>query len=559
MFHKLLLTLLLLPWLTCAHAQTCPQWPAAQAQAEIHNLQQTLTHWDDHYHRQGVSLVADELYDQSRTRLAHWRSCFPATSAVADNPLKTATGPIPHPIAHTGLAKLPDEQAVASWMQDKHDLWIQPKVDGVAVTLVYQAGQLVSLISRGDGRDGHDWSRHIPVLSAVNRQLPRPLDLVLQGELYWRLDAHVQADTGSRNARGKVAGLLARKQLDEQQGAAIGLFVWAWPQGPASQQQRLAGLSDLGFTDTERYSVPIQDLDEASRWREHWYRAPLPFASDGVVLRQGQRPDGTRWRAREPYWIAAWKYPFAQALAEVRAVQFNIGRTGRITPVLQIKPVQLDDRQIRQVSAGSFQHWQQLDIRPGDQIAISLAGLTIPRLDQVVHRSVERPAIEVPDPADHHALSCWQPSDTCRGQFIARLNWLSGKQGLAMKGVGPGTWARLVDSGLVQSLTDWLNITDDDLQHVPGLAERSRQQLLFTFQQTRQKPFDRWLRALGIPAPSALAFKAPWEELARRDAAQWLAEPGIGRGRSAQLLAFFGSPDVQMMAEQLHRHAIEGF
>ncbi|MCY1446930.1 DNA ligase B [compost metagenome] len=92
-----------------------------------------------------------------------------------------------------------------------------------------------------------------------------------------------------------------------------------------------------------------------------------------------------------------------------------------------------------------------------------------------------------------------------------------------------------------------------------GLAERSRQQLLFTFQQARQQPFDRWLRALGIPAPSALALKGPWAELARRDAAQWLEEPGIGRGRSAQLLAFFRSPDVQMMAEQLHRHAIEGF
>ncbi|MDD2060050.1 NAD-dependent DNA ligase LigB [Pseudomonas sp. GD03860] len=559
MRHKLLCTLLLLPWLACAHAQTCPQWPVAQAQAEIRNLQQTLTDWDDHYHRQGVSPIADELYDQSRARLAHWRSCFPATRTAADNPLQTANGPLPHPIAHTGLAKLADQQAVASWMQGKHDLWIQPKVDGVAVTLVYQAGQLVGLISRGDGRDGHDWSRHIPMLSGVNRQLPRPLDLVLQGELYWRLDAHVQADAGSRNARGNVAGLLARKQLDPQQGAVIGLFVWAWPQGPATQQERLAGLSALGFTDTEQYSEPIQHVEEAAKWREHWYRTPLPFASDGVVLRQGQRPDGARWQAREPYWIAAWKYPFAQALAQVRAVQFNIGRTGRITPVLQIEPVQLDDRRIRQVSAGSFQQWQHLDIRPGDQVAISLAGLTIPRLDQVVHRSMLRPAIDVPDPAQHHSLSCWQPSDTCRGQFIARLDWLSGKQGLAMKGVGPGTWARLVDSGLVENLADWLHITDEDLLQVPGLAERSRQQLLFTFQQARQQPFGRWLRALGVPAPSALELEAPWAGLAQRDAAQWLVEPGVGQGRSAQLLAFFRSPDVQMMAEQLHQHAIEGF
>jgi DNA ligase (NAD+) len=71
---------------------------------------------------------------------------------------------------------------------------------------------------------------------------------------------------------------------------------------------------------------------DAERWREHWYRSPLPFASDGIVLRQEQRPPAERWQAKPPYWIAAWKYPFAQALAEVRKVHFKIGRTGRITP-----------------------------------------------------------------------------------------------------------------------------------------------------------------------------------------------------------------------------------
>lgn len=559
MLHTPLFTLALLFWLIPAQAQTCPAWSPAQALAEVRQLQQTLAQWDDHYHRQSSAQVADELYDQSRTRLAHWHACFPSTQTSTDNPLKTAKGPIPHPIAHTGLIKLANEQAVATWMQGKDDLWVQPKVDGVAVSLVYQAGNLVSLISRGDGSHGHDWSRHIPVLSSINRTLPQPLDLILQGELYWRLDDHVQAQAGSLNARGNVAGLLARTRLDEQQGANIGLFVWAWPQGPVSQNERLAGLSALGFTDTQRFSKRIADIDQAARWRDRWYRSPLPFASDGVVMRQGQRPDGARWRAREPYWIAAWKYPFAQALAEVRDVQFKVGRTGRITPVLQIEPVQLDDRTIRHVGVGSLQQWQQQDIRPGDQIALSLAGLTIPRLDKVVHRSVQRVALAVPDPARYHSLSCWQATEDCREQFLARLNWLGGKQGLAMQGVGPGTWARLIDSGHLKHLTDWLQLRDEDLQQVPGLAERSRQQLLQSFEQTRKQPFSRWLRGLGIPAPGTLELQGNWTELTQRDAGRWLAEPGVGRGRAAQLLAFFHSPDVRIVAKQLRTHAIEGF
>ncbi|MFJ2546283.1 NAD-dependent DNA ligase LigB [Pseudomonas sp. NPDC087612] len=559
MLHTSLLSLLLFFWLLPAHAQTCPDWPPVQARAEIRQLQQTLADWDDHYHRQGVSLVADELYDQSRTRLGHLQSCFPTPARPQDSPLKTAVGPLRHPIAHTGLGKLADDAAVKAWMHGKQELWIQPKVDGVAATLVYRDGKLVQLISRGDGVHGHDWSRHIPALGTLNQQLPEPLDLVLQGELFWRLDGHVQANAGSLNARGNVAGLLARKRISAEQGAVVGLFVWAWPLGPADQRERLKGLSALGFEHSERYSEPLSSFAEAARWREHWYRSPLPFASDGVVLRQGQRPHGSRWQARDPYWATAWKYPFAQALAQVRGVHFNIGRTGRITPVLKIEPVQLDDRQIRQVSLGSFQRWQQLDIRPGDQVAISLAGLTIPRLDEVVHRSVQRMDIATPDPAHYHSLSCWQPDAGCRSQFVARLNWLSSKQGLNMPRLGPGTWEKLIDSGHVQGLGDWLDLQDEDLQSVPGLGERSRQQLLQAFDQARRQPFVRWLSALGVPAATPLAADTTWADLRQRDAGQWLAEPGVGPGRSAQLLAFFRSPQVQIVAEQLRRHTIEGF
>ncbi|MDD1014104.1 NAD-dependent DNA ligase LigB [Pseudomonas rubra] len=559
MLHTSLLPLLLLPWLLPTQAQTCPDWSPIQARAEIHQLQQTLARWDDHYHRQGVSLIADELYDQSRTRLSRLQTCFPSPTKPQNNPLKTAAGPLRHPIPHTGLGKLADEAAVKAWLHGKHDLWVQPKIDGVAATLVYRGGKLVQLISRGDGVHGHDWSRHIPSLGTLNQQLPEPLDLVLQGELFWRLEGHVQANAGSLNARGNVAGLLARKNISAEQGAVVDLFVWAWPLGPADQRERLKGLSALGFAYSEHYSEPLASFADAAKWREHWYRSPLPFASDGVVIRQGKRPDGTRWQARAPYWITAWKYPFAQALAEVRDVRFTIGRTGRITPVLQIKPVQLDDRQVRQVSLGSFQRWQQLDIRPGDQVAISLAGLTIPRLDKVVHRSVQRRDLLVPDPAQYHPLSCWQPEPDCRNQFIARLNWLSSRQGLDMARLGPGTWEKLIDSGHVRRLGDWLDLQDEDLQTVPGLGERSRQQLLHAFDQARRQPFERWLSALGIPASTAIAPSTTWADLLQRDAEQWLTEPGIGRGRSAQLLAFFHSPEVQKVAEQLRRHTIEGF
>ena len=194
----------------------------------------------------------------------------------SDEPLASARGALPHPIPHTGVIKLADEQAVVAWLQGKRDVWIQPKVDGVAASLVYREGRLVQLLSRGDGLLGHDWSRHIPHLSGITRQLPEPIDLVLQGELYWRRDNHTQALAGSANARGTVAGLLARKSLDDAQGGGIGLFVWDWPDGPPRQADRLSRLAQLGFADSQRYSVAIETFDQASHWRQHWYRSPCP-------------------------------------------------------------------------------------------------------------------------------------------------------------------------------------------------------------------------------------------------------------------------------------------
>lgn len=473
--------------------------------------------------------------------------------------MASARGPVPHPVPHTGVDKLADRQAVARWMAGKTGVWVQPKVDGVAVSLTYQQGRLVQLTSRGDGVHGHDWSRHIPQLGAITRQLPMPVDLHLQGELYLRLNEHVQAKAGSANARGTVAGLLARKHLTAEQGDTIGLFVWSWPQGPGQQAERLAQLAQLGFPDSLRYSIAIDTLEEAAHWREHWYRSPLPFATDGVILRQGNRPPAQRWQAKAPYWIAAWKHPYVQALAEVRDVRFRVGRTGRVTPIVHVQPVTLDDRRISQVSLGSLGRWQALDIRPGDQVAISLAGLTIPRLDHVVHRAVERQPLAVPAPDQHHAHSCWQASEGCEEQFIARLTWLGGKQGLALPRTGPGTWRRLVEAGLVTSMTDWLHLDAERLQQVPGISSLTAAQLLGSFDQARSRPFDQWLRGIGAPVSKHLQLTGDWAELASRSTGQWQTVPGIGAKRSRQLVDFFAAPEVQAVADRLAKTGIEGF
>ncbi|WP_248742266.1 MULTISPECIES: NAD-dependent DNA ligase LigB [unclassified Pseudomonas] len=547
--------------LLCTHlsafAGDCPTWPADRARSEITALQQQIDQWDDAYHREGRSLIADELYDQSRTRLGEWRQCFKLPSPT--KPLRTASGPVVHPIVHTGLDKLHDAADIEAWLRDRKDVWVQPKVDGVAVTLIYRAGRLQQAISRGDGVRGQDWTASAQKINAIPRQLTQPLDLSVQGELYWQLNDHIQARAGSANARAIVAGLMGRKDLSAEQAAGIGLFVWDWPLGPDSLTERIRGLTTLGFATTEPYSQPVSSLADAQQWRDHWYRSPLPFASDGIVLRQSQRPAAERWQARSPYWAVAWKYPFAQALADVRKVDFKVGRTGRITPVLELAPVILDDRQIRRVSVSSLKRWQELDIRPGDQVAISLAGLTIPRLDSVVLRSTDRIELNAPLASDFHPLSCWQPTPGCESQFLARLIWLGGKQGLALPHVGRGTWEKLLDTGRLNSLLDWLTLDEPELAKIAGLGERSSARLLHSFHSARQRPFTQWLKALGLPPTGQASLADSWQALAQRNTEQWQAEPGIGPGRAAQLSAFFRDPQVLALSETLRAAGIDGF
>jgi len=546
------------PLVPLTHAAACPDWPPARAARELPALAEQIARWDAAYHRDGQSLVDDARYDQARARLEQWSQCFPA-AARAPQPLAAAAGPLAHPVAHTGLAKLADQAAMEAWVAGQDDLWVQPKVDGVAVSLVYQDGALVQAISRGDGRHGQDWTASARQIGAIPAQLDSgPGRLLLQGELYWRLAQHVQAEAGGAGARGKVAGLLARQALSRAQGAGIGLFVWDWPDGPEDMAARLAGLRRFGF-DSPAYTQPVRHADDIARWREHWYRQPLPFASDGLVIRHGRRPPAARWQAAPPHWAVAWKYPAEQALAEVRAVEFRIGRSGRITPLLHLLPLQLDDRRIARVSAGSLGRWQQLDIRPGDQIALHLAGQSIPRLDGVVWQAAERAALAVPDPARHHPLSCWRASEPdCAGQFHARLVWLGGRQGLALAGIGPGTWRALQDAGRLDGLVDWLDLGEAQLAALPGFGVRRAAQLWRRLQAARQRPFVSWLQALGLPPSGSTRLAQDWATLAARSAADWRGA-GASARQTERLRAFFAHPEVAALRLRLQAAGVAGF
>lgn len=537
----------------------CPAWSPARAQEEISRLQQQIKQWDDDYWKEGKSEVEDGVYDQLSARLTQWQRCF--GSEPRDVMMPPLNGAVMHPVAHTGVRKMVDKNALSLWMRERSDLWVQPKVDGVAVTLVYRDGKLNKAISRGNGLKGEDWTQKVSLISAVPQTVSGPLaNSTLQGEIFLQREGHIQQQMGGINARAKVAGLMMR-QDDSDTLNSLGVFVWAWPDGPQLMSDRLKELATAGFTLTQRYTRAVKNADEVARVRNEWWKAELPFVTDGVVVRAAKEPESRHWLPGQAEWLVAWKYQPVAQVAEVKAIQFAVGKSGKISVVASLAPVMLDDKKVQRVNIGSVRRWQEWDIAPGDQILVSLAGQGIPRIDDVVWRGAERTK---PTPPENrfNSLTCYFASDVCQEQFISRLVWLGAKQVLGLDGIGEAGWRALHQTHRFEHIFSWLLLTPEQLQNTPGIAKSKSAQLWHQFNLARKQPFTRWVMAMGIPLTRAAlnaSDERSWSQLLFSTEQFWQQLPGTGSGRARQVIEWKENAQIKKLGSWLAAQQITGF
>ncbi len=537
----------------------CPAWSPARAQEEISRLQQQIKQWDDDYWKEGKSEVEDGVYDQLSARLTQWQRCF--GSEPRDVMMPPLNGAVMHPVAHTGVRKMVDKNALSLWMRERSDLWVQPKVDGVAVTLVYRDGKLNKAISRGNGLKGEDWTQKVSLISAVPQTVSGPLaNSTLQGEIFLQREGHIQQQMGGINARAKVAGLMMR-QDDSDTLNSLGVFVWAWPDGPQLMSDRLKELATAGFTLTQTYTRAVKNADEVARVRNEWWKAELPFVTDGVVVRAAKEPESRHWLPGQAEWLVAWKYQPVAQVAEVKAIQFAVGKSGKISVVASLAPVMLDDKKVQRVNIGSVRRWQEWDIAPGDQILVSLAGQGIPRIDDVVWRGAERTK---PTPPENrfNSLTCYFASDVCQEQFISRLVWLGAKQVLGLDGIGEAGWRALHQTHRFEHIFSWLLLTPEQLQNTPGIAKSKSAQLWHQFNLARKQPFTRWVMAMGIPLTRAAlnaSDERSWSHLLFSTEQFWQQLPGTGSGRARQVIEWKENAQIKKLGSWLAAQQITGF
>ena len=537
----------------------CPAWSPARAQEEISRLQQQIKQWDDDYWKEGKSEVEDGVYDQLSARLTQWQRCF--GNETRDVMMPPLNGAVMHPVAHTGVRKMADKNALSLWMRERSDLWVQPKVDGVAVTLVYRDGKLNKAISRGNGLKGEDWTQKVRLISAVPQTVSGPLaNSTLQGEIFLKRKGHIQQQMGGINARAKVAGLMMRQGNSDTLNS-LAVFVWAWPDGPHLMTDRLKDLATAGFTLTQTYTRAVKNADEVAHVRNEWWKAKLPFVTDGVVVRAAKEPESRHWLPGQAEWLVAWKYQPVAQVAEVKAIQFAVGKSGKISVVASLAPVMLDDKKIQRVNIGSVRRWQEWDIAPGDQILVSLAGQGIPRIDDVVWRGAERTK---PTPPENrfNSLTCYFASDVCQEQFISRLVWLGSKQVLGLDGIGEAGWRALHQTHRFEHIFSWLLLTPEQLQNTPGIAKSKSAQLWHQFNLARQQPFTRWVMAMGIPLTRAAlnaSDERSWSQLLFSTEQFWQQLPGTGSGRARQVIEWKENAQIKKLGSWLSAQQITGF
>ena len=494
-------------------AAKCPSFSAEQAVRAINSLTAEIQRHDALYYQQHQPEISDAEYDGLTNRLQQLQQCFP--DSVSKNHSSSVTDSINNRFSQhmtfMGSLKKADSQVEVEDFINRlkpASFILQPKIDGIALELIYQNGQLTQAITRGNGEQGKNIIRHLQAMPLIPRQIDNSKNITLHGELFVRLDL-IEPELLKQytSARHLVAGLISQENAQPDHLKVIDFFPWRWINSPFDNEtESHSVLKKLGFSLPAQHTHSVNSLAEVEQWRTHYSEnKQAPFLMDGIVLKTDSISIRKQqaWSQDTPNWAMAWKFPASVGVSEVIAVEFNIGRTGQITPVLEFNPVKIKGETIARVSLGSVKNLKRKNIAIGDQISIQLKGAATPVFHQVVFRPPERKHPDRPPQNRYSAFSCLSLTPGCEQQFQARVNWLVGSNGL--------NWPENIRAQIKEQLVE---------------GKIKKLQSVFDYESS---PFIKVSMAAQIRA---------------------LSLPDIGKTKSRKLAQYFGSWDALQNASE---------
>lgn len=467
----------------------------------------------------------------------------------------------------------------------------EPKLDGLAVELVYRQGVLAVGSTRGDGFVGENITVQLKTVQAIPlrlhaaAELPLPDELIVRGEVFLRKKGfHLlnrqrqqEGETPFANPRNAAAGSL--RQLDPRITAQRPLDFFVYGVGnpeallASGQEEVLVALARLGFPVN-----PLRQICTSLTEVEHQYermltaRRSLDYEIDGMVVKvddfaMQQRLGAT---ARAPRWAVAWKFPAIQATTVLEAVEFQVGRTGAVTPVAHLQPVEVNGVLVKRATLHNLDEITRKDLRLHDTVLIQRAGDVIPEIVKVIPEMRSGREQRIVFPAD--CPECGQaltpaPGEAvircsnayCPAQQLQKLIYFAGKNGLDMEGLGKKNVEQLVRAGLVRTLPDFFRLDAEKLAALDGWGEKSASNALAAIASRKSMPLAQFISALGIrhvgevTAGLLAAHFADLHQLMAADKEKFLHIEGIGEQTADSLVEYFHDPaTVEMVAELLH-------
>jgi DNA ligase (NAD+) len=576
---------------------TAPRDPRERAD----ELRRLIAHHDRLYYVEDRPEIPDAEYDALLRELRALEARHPEL-VTPDSPTQKVAGqvaeafaPVEHRVPMLSLdnaTSAADLEAFETRLQRalpgaEFRYVCEPKIDGLGVALLYEAGRLVRGATRGDGRVGEDVTANLRTIRSIPPRLQGRLAacrvLEVRGEVFMgredfqRLNRELEAagQAPFANPRNAGAGSVRQKDPAVTGRRPLAIFVYqvsyAEPMPLATHTEVLAELREAGF-ETNPRSRPAATMDEVIAICEglEAERETLPYEADGVVVKvdglDQQRQLGAT--AHHPRWAIAYKFAARQALTRIRAIRINVGRTGALTPSAELDPVPIAGATISRASLHNADEIARLDVRVGDTVLIERAGDVIPHVVRVL--GDRRPPDAVPFAFPSACPVCGSTAVRLEGEVVVRcanaacparlkeaLFHYGSRGAMDIEHLGEAVIEQLVERGLVRDFADLYGLTVAQLAGLERLAEKSATNLVRAIQASKTRGLARLLHALGIRYVGERAARALAEHFGTMDRLRGAPEAEIGEvygigPRIAQSVRFFlDQPENRRAVERL--------
>jgi len=552
--------------------------------------------------------VSDAEYDALMLELRAIEERFPEL-VTPDSPTQRVGGQpregfakIRHPLPMRSLLSIFGEDEMRRFYETCREelgreaapLVAEPKYDGVSIEITYDDGRLVSAATRGDGVAGEDVTANVRTISEVPLRLrrdgiPVPAHLVVRGEVYMRKKEFAELNRRQEeavektfaNPRNAAAGSL--RQLDPRITAARPLRIFFWELTAASswraptQWECLEAMKALGLK-TCPESTRLRTIEKAIRWHHDLEarRDDLSYEIDGCVFKVDSLADHERLgeRSANPRWAVAYKFTPRQQTTVIRDIQASVGRTGAVTPVAVLEPVQIGGVTVTHVSLHNQDEIDRKDIRVGDTVLVERAGDVIPHVVQVDKE--KRTGREKPYRLPSKCPVCGEPVAKPEGEAISRCTNVScpaqlketikhwgSKQACDIDGLGDKIVDQLVDRGLVHDVAGLYDLTVEKVADLERMAEKSASNLVKEIAKSREATLARVILGLGIRhvgramAETLAGEFGALDALAAADAERLLQVPDVGPEVAAAIREWFTNEKNRRLVAKLKAHGID--